>query len=91
MKIELQKFGHILMSRPDGRESFLVMQSSYLSKMSDSSKEKIELDFTGVDVVAPSWLDEVLTPLKKKYGKDRITIIPGGCTTLDLSLEGIEY
>ncbi len=88
MKIDIIKFGNILMSRPDGREAFFVIKSSFLSHLKN---EKITLDFTSVDVVAPSWLDEVLTPIKEIYGKDRIEIINGHCSTLKLALDGIEY
>ena len=88
MKIELFKFGNILMSRPDGREAYLIIKSSFLSKV---NSENIILDFTNVDVVAPSWLDEVLTPIKETYGKERIEILNGKCSTLQLALDGIEY
>lgn len=89
MKIEFKKFGKILMSRPDGREAYLVVQQNFLNKVNNN--ETIELDFTDVEVVAPSWLDEVLTPIKEEFGKNRIRIIHGNCSTLTLSLEGIEY
>lgn len=88
MKIELKKFGNILMSRPEGREAYLIIKESFLKTVEN---EKIVLDFSGVDVVAPSWLDEVLTPIKETYGKDQVTILEGNCPTLKISLEGIEY
>lgn len=88
MKIELKKFGNILMSRPEGREAYLIIKESFLKNIKD---EKIEFDFTGVDIAAPSWLDEVLTPVKESYGKERIVIIEGSCSTLKFSLEGIEF
>lgn len=34
----------------------------------DKYDESIDIDFSGVKVVAPSWLDEFLTPLKEEYG-----------------------
>lgn len=34
----------------------------------DKSTDSIDIDFSGVKVVAPSWLDEFLTPLKEEYG-----------------------
>lgn len=88
MKIELKKFGTVLMSRPDGREAFLVIRSYFKPENLDS---KIILDFTDVEVIAPSWLDEVLTPLKELYGKDKLEIIPGKSATLAGCLEIIEY
>jgi len=65
MRIELKKFGEVLVSRPAGREAFLAM-SAYLIK-GVSKNEKIEVDFTGVKVLAPSWADEVITKLARKF------------------------
>jgi len=65
MRIELKKFGDILISRPAGREAYLAM-SAYITK--DVGKDEIvEVDFTGVKVLTPSWADEVITPLAKKF------------------------
>lgn len=65
MRIELKKFGENLISRPAGREAFLAM-SAYLTK-DLSSDETIEIDFNGVKVLTPSWADEVLTKIVKKF------------------------
>jgi len=67
MRVELKKFGLILTSRPSGREAFLAAQSYLLPK---NAKEIVEINFTGVAVLSPSWADEFLTPLKKKYGQN---------------------
>ena len=65
MKIELKKFGDTLISRPAGREAFLAM-SAYLIK--DLHKDDlIEVDFKGVDVLTPSWADEVITKLAQNF------------------------
>lgn len=65
MRIELRKFGEILVSRPSGREAYLAM-SAYLLK--DIKKdERIIIDFSGVKVLAPSWADEVITKLAQNY------------------------
>lgn len=70
MKIHLRKFGTVLISRPSGKESFLALQPL----MKDvKEKEKIEIDFTGVSVLTPSWADEFITPLKAKY-KNRLNL-----------------
>ncbi len=63
MKIELRKFGHILISRPAGREGALAVRA-YLTPQ--SKNEPIEIDFTGVDVMGPSWIDEFVQGLKEK-------------------------
>lgn len=65
MKIELKKFGEILVSRPNGREAYLAM-SAYITK-SVGKNEPIEIDFAGVKVMAPSWADEVITKLAKEF------------------------
>jgi hypothetical protein len=67
MRIELKKFGEFLTSRPAGKEAFLAM-SAYLTK-GLSEEEIIEIDFSGVKVLAPSWADEVITKIKKKFKK----------------------
>ncbi len=65
MKIELKKFGDMLISRPAGKEAYLAM-SAYILRDVDKN-ENIEIDFSGVKVLAPSWADEVLTKLTKDY------------------------
>jgi hypothetical protein len=65
MKIELKKFGDKLISRPAGREAFLAMSAYTLGDIKDD--EKIEIDFEGIKVLAPSWADEVITKIAEKY------------------------
>jgi hypothetical protein len=65
MRIELKKFGEILISRPSGREAFLAL-SAYLTK-GLNKEEKIEIDFLGVKVLTPSWADEVVTKIAEKF------------------------
>ena len=72
MRIKLKQYGDILTSRPAGREAALAMKA-YLSP---AANEKIELDFDGVISIGPSWLDEVLSALRKDYGKDRVICLP---------------
>lgn len=67
MRIELQKFGEMLISRPAGREAFLAL-SAYQTRDLDKS-EPIEIDFTGVKVLTPSWADEVVTKLAEQFTK----------------------
>jgi hypothetical protein len=86
MIIEIKKFGKLLISRPAGKEAASVMLSSF-KPTSDS--ELIELDFSGVDVVAPSWLDEVLISLRDQYGK-RVVCLKSDNLSLQESLKIIE-
>ena len=69
MKIELKKFGTLLNSREFGKEALLAFRPT-LNKI--SNKENIEIDFEGVITFSPSWADEFLRPLFKKYGKKMI-------------------
>ena len=62
-KIRLKQFGEMLLSRPAGREAWLVAQAYSLPKKA----EEILVDFEGVLVLSPSWADEFLTKLKEKY------------------------
>lgn len=88
MKIPLAKFGKILISRPSGHEAFLAIKAYFAPK---SNQETIELDFTGVDVIAPSWLDEVLNGLSSEYGCDRVRIIQSQNLSLIESLKTLEW
>lgn len=72
MVIQIAKFGELLISRPAGREAYLAAKAYILPH----KKERIELDFTGVKVVTPSWLDEFLTPMQNEFGSSQVTIIP---------------
>lgn len=65
MRVELKKFGEILISRPAGREAYLAM-SAYLTKGLPKD-EIIEIDFYGVKVLTPSWADEVITKIARDF------------------------
>lgn len=69
MKVELKKFGTRLVSRPDGREAFLVFKAYLKPKTKD---ESIELDFSEIHVLTPSWLDEFLRGIKETFPSNRI-------------------
>ena len=86
MIIQVSKFGEILVSRPAGREHALIMRSSFRPT---TKEELVELDFAGVRVVGPSWLDEVLTSLKEEYG-DRVRCRPSTNASLLQSLKTLE-
>ena len=70
MKIELKKFGDVLISRPAGREAYLAA-SAYLLKGIDKN-ELIEIDFSGVKVLAPSWADEVITKIAGDFKNTKL-------------------
>lgn len=83
MRIEIKKFGTILSSRPDGKEAWLVAKAYIVSDIKD---EDVEVDFSGVQVLTPSWADEFLTPLKNMYG-DKIKYLHCDNPTVKSTLE----
>jgi len=87
MIIKLNKFGLILCGRPAGKEAWLAAQAYTLSDKKPN--EKIEVDFTGVQVLTPSWADEFLTQLKKTYPND-VALLPSDNPTVKAALEVIE-
>lgn len=70
MIIQLKKFGTTLTSRQLGKEALSAFRPS-LAGVGET--ETIEVDFDGVNTFSPSWGDEFLTPLIKKYG-ERFTL-----------------
>jgi len=84
MKLELKRFGSTLSSRPDGREAWLSTKAYIL----DSKKpgEKIEVDFSGVEVLTPSWADEFISALQTEYPNE-VILLPSDNRSVQLSLE----
>lgn len=66
MKIELKKFGTMLISRQSGKEALSAFESTLKNIPED---EELSIDFDGVITFSPSWGDEFLTPLLRRYGK----------------------
>ena len=64
MLVKIVNFGDILMSRPAGREAFL-MAKAYVFR--DIDDDAIILDFDNVKVLGPSWADEFITGIKSEY------------------------
>jgi hypothetical protein len=65
MTIKVSNFGDILMSRPAGREAFLMAKAYVFKEL--KADESIILDFDGIKVLAPSWADEFVTETKSEY------------------------
>lgn len=83
MKIELKKFGTVLTSRPAGKEAYLSARAYMLPK---DKIEKVEIDFSGVQVLSPSWADEFITPIKNELG-DNLVLLPSDNSSVKASLE----
>ncbi|OGE94762.1 MAG: hypothetical protein A3B10_02285 [Candidatus Doudnabacteria bacterium RIFCSPLOWO2_01_FULL_44_21] len=70
MRIELKKFGEVLTSRPAGKEAFAAIRP-----ILEPNADAIEIDFSGIISLSPSFADEFFTGLKGMYGK-RIKYLP---------------
>ena len=82
MMIQVNKFGSSLISRPAGKEAFLVLLPELDSIPND---EEIAVDFEGVSVLTPSWADEFVTPLIKRFG-NRVALKNTGNPSVKASL-----
>lgn len=63
MRINLVKFGKVLISRPAGKEAFLAIRPTL-----DPNADMVEIDFSGIISLSPSWADEFFSELKSMYG-----------------------
>lgn len=70
MRIEVQKFGTLLVSRPSGREAYLATKSSLLRDV--PADTEVEIDFAGVQVLTPAWTHEFLTLIGKEFPHSRL-------------------
>lgn len=70
MRIELKKFGRVLTSRPAGKEAFAAIRP-----ILDPNVDIVEIDFSDVLSLAPSWGDEFFTALRNMY-KERVKYLP---------------
>lgn len=72
MRLQLEKFGKTLISRELGSEAFKAFQTTLRGLPKD---EKLEIDFSGILTLSPSWADEFLSPLLSELG-DRLVLLP---------------
>ncbi len=84
MRIELKKFGQVLTSRSDGREAFLAIRP-----IIDLNEDKIEIDFSGIISLTPSWADEFFPALRNFY-KGEIVYLPTDNPSVKSTFEIIE-
>ncbi|MFA4831017.1 MAG: STAS-like domain-containing protein [Patescibacteria group bacterium] len=84
MRLELKKFGTILSSRPAAKEAWLATRAYILNDVRPD--QKIEIDFSGVAVLTPSWADEFISALKEKY-PNQVILLPSDNKSVKLSLE----
>lgn len=72
MKLQLEKFGKTLISRELGSEALKAFAPT-LREL--SREEELEVDFSGVLTLSPSWADEFLSPLLNQL-EDRLVLLP---------------
>ena len=86
MRIQLYKFGNILLSRESGREALLAFQSTFppLKKT-----ESLEIDFDDLGTLTPSSADEFLTPLAREIGP-RLVLLPSKNLSVTTTIDVLE-
>jgi len=82
MKLQIEKFGKTLISRELGSEAFKAFQPTLRELSKD---EELEIDFSGVFTLSPSWADEFLSPLFNLIG-DRLVLLPSDNLSVQATL-----
>ncbi len=83
MKLQLEKFGKTLISRELGSEAFKAFQQT-LRQLPQN--EELEIDFSGVLTLSPSWTDEFLSPLLNELG-ERLVLLPSDNLSVQATLK----
>jgi len=86
MKLQLEKFGKTLISRELGSEALKAFQPT-LRELSQS--EQLEVDFSGVLTLSPSWGDEFLSPLLDQLG-NRLVLLPSDNLSVQATLKTLQ-
>ena len=86
MKLQLEKFGKTLISRELGSEAFKAFQPTLRELPSD---EELEIDFSGVLTLSPSWADEFLSPLLNQLG-DKLLLLSSDNLSVQATLRILE-
>jgi hypothetical protein len=82
MKLQLEKFGTTLISRELGSEAFKAFQPTLRELPKD---EELEIDFSGVLTLSPSWADEFLSPLLSQLN-DKLLLLPSDNLSVQATL-----
>ncbi len=86
MNVQIKKFGDVLMSRPAGKDAFLLAESHLFSSL--TSDEEISLDFADVKVLTPSWADEFISGIKSAH-KNLLSFINTSNPSVQASLKTV--
>jgi hypothetical protein len=65
MLVKIINFGDILISRPAGREAYLMAHAYVFKEI--KPQDDIILDFNDIKVLTPSWADEFISGIKKDH------------------------
>jgi len=83
MKIKLEKFGTTLISRELGSEAFKALQPTLVDL---ALSDQLEIDFSGVLTLSPSWADEFLSPLLERLG-ERLVLLSSDNLSVQATLK----
>ncbi|MDP2930728.1 MAG: STAS-like domain-containing protein [bacterium] len=72
MTIQMLKFNTVLNGRISAKEAASRIQQIVNGS---AEREDVVLDFAEVEVLTPSYADELLRVLREKYGVDKVEII----------------
>src|SRR3989344_1334103 len=83
MILDLKKFGTTLIGHELGSEAFKAFQPT-LREL--PPEEQLEIDFSGVLTLSPSWADEFLSPLLNQLN-DRLALLPSDNLSVQATLK----
>ena len=86
MKLKLEKFGTTLITRELGSEALKAFQPTLRELGQD---EELEIDFSGVFTLSPSWADEFLSPLLVQLG-ERLALLPSDNLSVQATLKVLQ-
>ena len=65
MNVQIKKFGDVLISRPSGKDAYLLAESHIFQNINND--EEVQFDFSDVKVLTPSWADEFISGFKNLH------------------------
>ena len=86
MRLQLGKFGKTLISRELGSEAFRAFQTTLRELPKD---EELEIDFSDVLTLSPSWADEFLSPLLDLMS-NRLVLLPSDNLSVHATLRVLQ-
>lgn len=86
MNVQIKKFGDVLMSRPAGKDAYLLAESHLFNSLDES--EEVIFDFADVKVLAPSWADEFISGFKTLH-KNILSFINTANPSVEASLKTV--